>query len=240
MPYRELNLDEVARYLHLSQADVKALLKNGEIPHEKRGERMVFRKHEVESWASQRILGLGEKRLAEYHQKSTQGTSQLFDGGALLPTMLKAEYVAPAMAAKTKASVLRELVTLADTTGLVMDARELLKSLEEREGLCSTALPGGMAVPHPRHYQHYLFEDSFIIVGRSLQEIHFGAPDGQPTDLFFLICCQDERFHLHTLARLCLLAQKTELMARLREAADAEAMYECLLACEQEALAAKK
>ena len=236
MPFRELGLEEVADYLHLTQADVRALLKNQEIPHEQRGGRMVFRKREIETWASQRILGLGEKRLAEYHQKSTQGTRHLLADGVLLPRMLKPEYIGATLAAKTRASLLRELVSLAESTGLVMDPRELLKSLEEREALCSTALPGGMAVPHPRHYQHYLFEGSFIVVGRALQEIHFGGPDGQPTDLFFLICCQDDRFHLHTLARLCLMAQKTEMLACLREAPDAAAMYECLVTCESEAL----
>ena len=78
------------------------------------------------------------------------------------------------------------------------------------------------------------------MVGRTVQEIHFGAPDGRPTWLFFLICCQDERIHLHTLARLCLTVQKTDVVARLLAAPDAAAMYEALIAAEQSALAGKK
>ena len=239
MPFRLLSLDELAEYLHLSRPDIEVLVKRQEIPFEKRGDRVMFRKQEIEAWASQRILGLEDKRLDEYHQKSTHGTRDLFESGPILPALLKAEHIAAAMAAKTRASLLRELVAVAESTGLVMDARELLKSLEEREGLCSTALPGGLAVPHPRYHQAYLFETSFIAVGRTLQGIHFGAPDGQPTDLFFLICCQDDRFHLHGLARLCLMVQKTELLSKLREAEDAAAMHECLMACEQEALQGK-
>jgi hypothetical protein len=62
----------------------------------------------------------------------------------------------------------------------------------------------------------------------------FGVPDGQPTRLFFLICCQDDGLHLHVLARLCLMAQKTSLLEQLRQAPDAESMHRSILAAETE------
>jgi PTS system nitrogen regulatory IIA component len=137
------------------------------------------------------------------------------------------------MTAKTKASVLRDLADVADRTGLVCDRAELVASLLAREKLCPTAVPGGVAFPHPRQQQAYLLQASFLVFGRTIQPIHFGAPDAQPTDLFFLLCCQEEKLHLHTLARLCLMAQKTDLLARLRAARDATALHECLLTAEQ-------
>lgn len=239
MPFKELNVEEAAEYLHLTRANVEDLVKRGEIPFAKRGNRIVFRRQEIDAWASQRIMGLEDRHLDEYHQRSMRGARPALEGEALIPVMMKHQCIAPAMAAKTKASVLRELVALADSTGLVMNPPDLLKSLEEREALCSTGLPGGLAIPHPRYYQQYLFEESFLVLGRTLQEIHFGAPDGQPTNLFFLICCQDERLHLHTLARLCLMAQKTDLLAQLRGAPDREAMHDALVACELLALQRK-
>jgi len=60
------------------------------------------------------------------------------------------------------------------------------------------------------------------------------APDGQPTDLFFLLCFQDDKLHLHTLARLCLMAQKTDLLADLRSAQDGPGLYGVLIAAERE------
>src|ERR1019366_9361075 len=122
---------------------------------------------------------------------------------------------------------------VADRTGLVCDRAELVASLQAREKLCPTAVPGGVAFLHPRQQQPYLFQSSFLVLGRTIQPIHFGSPDGQPTDLFFLVCCQDDKLHLHTLARLCLMAQKTDLLAQLRAAPDAAALLECLLAAEQ-------
>ena len=236
MPHRVFNIEEVARYLHLSAADIARRVKNQEIPFEKRGGRVVFRKRDIDMWASQRILGLSEGRLAEYHQEATLKSREFLPQDALLPKMLESGAVDSAMTAKTKASVLRALVALAEKTWQVADPKELLASLEAREELCSTAVPGGLALPHPRFHQPYMFESSFLVVGRPIQEIHFGAPDGRPTDLFFLICCQDDRFHLHTLARLCLMALKTDLLTQLREAPDAASMRDRIIAAEEEIL----
>ena len=238
MPYRLFSLEEVADYLHLTPAAVHGLLKDGAIPAEKRGDRYVFAKREIDAWASQRILGLPRRSLSDYHQQSTSQTRTLLPHVAILADLIEPGFIEPALRAKTKASVLQDMTALADRTGRVCDARELLASLQAREALCSTGLPGGLALLHPRHHQPYMFESSFLAVGRTVQAIHFGAPDGQPTHLFVLVCCQDDRLHLHTLARLCLMVQQTAALDRLRTAPDAAAMHAELLAAEAEVLAA--
>jgi PTS system nitrogen regulatory IIA component len=237
MPFQMLNVDAVANYLHLTPEDVEQRVKDHEIPFEKRGGRVMFRKSDIDAWASRRILGASSPRLAVYHQQSTLNTRRVLSHDAMLPEMLAAGAVASAMTSKTRASVLRDLVALADKTGALNDPKMLIESLEAREELCSTAVPGGFALPHPRAQEPYLFETSFLVVGRPVQEIHFGSPDGEPTRLFFLICCQDDRLHLHTLARLCLMAQKTKMLDRLIQAPDAQTMREALVAAEQEILA---
>lgn len=239
MPYRVFSLEEVAAYLHLSRADVEELVKKGEIPFEVRGGRPLFRRREVDEWASQRILGLEGRGLAEYHQKSTLGTRALFPSEAMMPEMIEPGYIQASLRAKTKASILRDMVELAEKTGRVYNPKDLLANLQAREDLCSTGLPGGLALLHPRHHQPYMFESSFLVLGRTLQEIPFGAPDGQASDLFFLICCQDDRIHLHTLARICLMAEKTSLLAQLRAAADPAGMHEAIVVAEQQVIAGK-
>ena len=237
MPYRTFGLEEVARYLHLSQADIERLVKDQDIPCERHGPRLVFRKVEIDAWASQRILGLEGRRLAEYHQKSSREAQQLVANEAIMPEMIRPEFIEPAMTAKTKASVLRQMAALAGKTGRVSDPPSLLPGLEAREELCSTGIPGGLALLHSRSPESYLYETAFLALGRTIQQIPFGAPDGQPTNLFFLIGCPDDRMHLHTLARLCLMAQKTDLLVDLRQAADADAMCDCIIAAEQAVLA---
>ncbi|MBI5687813.1 MAG: PTS sugar transporter subunit IIA [Verrucomicrobia bacterium] len=236
MPYRVLSQQEVADYLHLTAADIERLVKNHDIPCELRGKRPVFRKRDIDEWASQRILKLADKPLAEYHQKSTRATQTAFPTDAIMPDLIQPAFIAPRMTAKTKASVIRDMVALAASTGRVYDPRVLLASVEEREELCPTAFPGGLALLHSRYQQPAFSEEPFIVLGRALQPIHFGSPDGRPTDLFFLVCCQDVKIHLHTLARICLMAQKSPLLAQLREAEDANAMYDCLVNAEAEVL----
>ncbi len=236
MPYRTFGVDEVARYLHLSRTDIERLVKDRDIPFEKHGERLVFRKVQVDAWASPRILGMQGRRLAEYHQKTSQDTREILAHEAILPDRIRPEFINPALPAKTKASVLREMVALAKRTGRVSDAEALLEGLEAREELCSTGLPGGLALLHARNPEDYLFDAPFLVLGRTIQQIPFGAPDGQPTDLFFLIACPDDRLHLHTLARLCLMAQKSDMLMELRQAPDAQAMYDVLVSAEQSVL----
>jgi excisionase family DNA binding protein len=240
MPYRTFGVDEVASYLHLSRTDVERLVKDQDIPFEKHGGRLVFRKVEIDSWASPRILGLEGRRLAEYHQKTSKDTREIVTTEAIMPERIRPEFINPSLPAKTKASVLREMAALAERTGRVSDPQALLEGLRAREELCSTGLPGGLALLHARNPEEYLFEAPFIALGRTIQQIPFGAPDGQPTNLFFLIGCPDDRMHLHTLARLCLMAQKTDMLEGLRQAADAEAMCECLLTAEQAVLESRR
>jgi mannitol/fructose-specific phosphotransferase system IIA component (Ntr-type) len=240
MPYRTLDLAETANYLHVTRSELEQLVRTTDIPHETRGGRTVFVRGELDAWASQRILGLPPKRLAAYHQKSTQGTRAIVAQDALLPGLLQSSFIAAAMNSKTKKSVIRDLVALAESTGRVLDPADLLASVEAREELCSTGLPGGLAILHCRNLDPYRFESSFLVVGRTVQEIHFGAPDGRPTWLFFLVCCQDERLHLHTLARLCLIVQKTDIVARLLAAPDAATIHAELLSAEQAALLEKR
>ncbi len=237
MSFQLFNLEAVADYLNLTPADVEERVKDRVIPFEKRGNRLVFRKEEIDAWASQRIMGFSGERLAAYHEKSTRHARTILPHETILPEMLAAGAMDSAMTSKTKASSLRDLVELADKTGQLNDPKTLLSSLEAREELCSTGMPGGFAVPHLRVREPYLFETSFLVVGRTIQPIHFGASDGEPTQLFFLFCCQDDRLHLHTLARLCLLATKTKVLDQLRDAPDAEAMRAALIAAEQEILA---
>lgn len=234
--HRVLNMQEVTQYLHLSTDEVEKLVQQREIPCEQRGGRQVFRRRDIDAWASQRVLTLPEQRLEGYHRATSTGIMEFAHQQAIIPTLVRVAGIEPALRSRTKASILRDLVALAERLDLLNDPRELLTSLEERERLGSTALAGGVALLHPSVHDPYRCADSFIVLGRSIQAVPFSAPDGTMTDLFFLICCQNDRLHLHVLARLCMMCHHTNLLLSLREAADADEMYRCLLEGEQDVL----
>jgi excisionase family DNA binding protein len=241
MPHRTLGVKEVAQYLRLNPIDIERLVKEQDIPFERRGPRVVFRKIDIDAWASPRVLRLEGRRLVDYCQKTSPSSNRQHLGNqVVLPTILRPDFIDPALPARTKASVLREMAALAEKTGRVWDPAGLLAGLKAREQLSSTALPGGLALLHTREQESYLFESAFLVFGRTMQEIPFGAPDGRPTTFFFLVACPDPGFHLHVLARLCLMAQESQMLQQLREAPDARALYDCLIQAENAVLAAKR
>lgn len=240
MPHRYLNVEEAAAHLHLKPKDVLALVRYDEIPFEKNGDRVVFQKIALDGWASRRLLGSHEKEVREFHDLTSIKHHNLSENYAILPELITPECIDADLGARTKASVLRSMVDLAESTGRVNYPEDLLSSLEERERQASTALAGGIALLHCEHHEPYLFTDSFVALGRCTQSIPFGAPDGYKTRHFFLIGSQDDRIHLHILARLCMLCYHTSLLLDLNDAPDKFAIYDILIAAEQEIIAKKK
>lgn len=237
MPHRKMELAEVARHLHMEPAQIEALVRQADIPCETSCGRPLFSRQAIDAWASQRILGMSERRLADYHRDSSRNTRQSDGQHPAIARLLSPEGTIHGLPARTRAAVLHELTAVADRHGVLYDAKDLLRSLEEREALCSTAMAGGVALLHPRHHDPFLASESFLLLARSQQTIHFGAPDGAPTDLFFLLVCQDDLLHLHALARLCTMIHTTPLLSALRDVETAAAMYAAVVAAECEVLA---
>lgn len=235
MPHRKLNLDEAASYLHKAAEELLLLARRREIPSERQGERFVFMRRDLDAWASQHIIGLEAKKLRHYHRTSSSGVRRKSaQAPAIVSTLLRGDCFDPAMTSRTKASVLRDMVALAERTGLLQySAEELLTSLREREEMCSTAVGDDIALLHPRHHDPFMFADSFIVIGRLVHAIPFGAPDGRTTRFFFLICCQEDAIHLHVLARLCMMVRETPLIEQLQATGTAEEMVAAVAAAEE-------
>jgi PTS system nitrogen regulatory IIA component len=234
VPHQVFSLEEVAEYLHIAREDVQRLVRSREIPFERMGERYVFRRKDIDAWASQRILGLNKRDLSSYHKTSSANTKVFSEGDATIPELMKPSFVNPRLMSKTKASIIRDMAALADATDLVNYPDEFLQSILERERLCTTALAGGFALLHPEHHDPYMFEDSFIAFGRSVRPVPFGSPDGGTTDLFFLLCCQNDKLHLHVLARLCMICHQTSALYDVRQARTAEEIVDALARAERE------
>jgi mannitol/fructose-specific phosphotransferase system IIA component (Ntr-type) len=150
-----------------------------------------------------------------------------------LSEMIRAEFVNPAVEARTRDSLLHEMVALAERAGLVLDPPELFASLRAREEVTTTATPEGLAMIHPIRYTPGRFKLSFLVLGRALHKIPFDLRGGLVADLFFLVCCQDSQEYSFMAVRLLQIIKRTDLLTRLRQAPDRQAMCECLIACEQ-------
>jgi PTS system nitrogen regulatory IIA component len=202
MPREEMDEKQVAAYLHMDMRELLKLASRGQIPCRKGPGGYLFRKGELDHWVEEQIHEMPRDRLA----KIEQGVSKHhgFESEELLVAPLIPQGgIAVPLAAKTRDSALRGLVDLADQAGLVYSKDELLDEIRQRELLCSTAIAPGVALPHPRHPLPWDIEASFVTIGLAAGAgVPFGAIDGSLTRLLVLICCKDERTHLHVLARL--------------------------------------
>lgn len=238
MPHRTLTLHELADYLHLGEGDIRLLVKRHEIPYRQQGADYVFPSNEIDRWASQRLLGMPDKEMTAFHKRSTTNVHDLSERHALIPDLMQPNYILPALEGKSKAKVIRNMVDLATSTDKVWDEEALLRGVEAREELFSTGMPCGAALLHPSHHEPYMFEDSFVVLGRSCQPILFGAPGGAYTRFFFLICSQDDRIHLHLLARISMICRGTEVLDHMMDAESSGEMYDLLVAAESAMIAA--
>jgi mannitol/fructose-specific phosphotransferase system IIA component (Ntr-type) len=98
------------------------------------------------------------------------------------------------------------LTELVDQIGAIADqpeAREtLLRALREREQLHSTGIGDGVALPHARNALVGLVDRPVIVFGRHHEGIPYGAIDGAPARLFFLLVAPTVTQHLSVLARV--------------------------------------
>ncbi len=200
MPYRNMTLEAFAKHVGMDARDVRRLADRGKLPAQKVGGEWRFNRARVTEWLQQEMPALDHQRLIGIEQ--AMGVRHADGGDMVVTDLIGVEGVDVVFAANTKASVLRELVNLAEQTGLLYDPKGLLDALHAREGLCSTAMPNGVALPHPRQPMPYASAEPLICVARPTRGIGFGSADGKLTHLFFLICCHDDRHHLRVLARL--------------------------------------
>ncbi|HET7624973.1 MAG TPA: PTS sugar transporter subunit IIA [Verrucomicrobiae bacterium] len=83
------------------------------------------------------------------------------------------------------------------------DARQtLLRALREREQLHSTGIGDGVALPHARNALIGLVDKPVVAFGRHAKGIPYGAIDGIPARLFFLLVAPTVTQHLAVLARI--------------------------------------
>jgi PTS system nitrogen regulatory IIA component len=146
----------------------------------------------------------------------------------LVSSLLRPEAVATGVSIKNKEEVLERLVDLAVACGSVVDRRAALAALIEREGLCSTAIGHGIAIPHSTQPLPGVFKGVALAAVRLEHGLDLDAPDGEPVRLFMLMGTDDRKQHLQVLGRLARLFRNNQVRDDLLRAPTSEAFTEGL------------
>jgi PTS system nitrogen regulatory IIA component len=227
-----MDLDQLAAYLHRDVREVAKMVSRGHVPGRKVGGEWRFAKAEINQWLETQMPNYSDQQLTTLEKTG----DRTLDHGPVIATLLSEATIAVPLAATTKASVLKELVQLAEQTWQVYDPEAVLEAVRTREELASTALPGGVAIPHPRRPLPAALGESVMAYARTTSSIPFGAPMGGLTDMSFLVCCRDDRTHLRVLARLTRLLMRPNFLDELRATETAADSWEKITAAERELL----
>ncbi len=222
-----MTIQEVAKLLGSDVHRVERMAKRGEIPCQKIGGLFRFNRAEITEWLQQKMGAMSHDHLVEVDAGITT-QRQTPEDEAIIAPLLRVEAVSTNLGSRTKNSTLRELTALAEKTGRVLDLPTLQQAVIHREELCSTAIERGVAIPHPRRPLPEAITGPILVVARTSQGIAFGAPDGRLTTLFFLTVSQDDRHHLHVLARLCRMLRDEDFIGHLAAAATSEEMIDLM------------
>jgi PTS system nitrogen regulatory IIA component len=150
-----------------------------------------------------------------------------------LASLTRPELILPDLEASDRAGVLRALAgalaaDTADTAdGVASDPEALYARLADREELGSTAVGSGVAIPHcklpglPREV---------VAVAVSRRGVDFGAADGRPVQVFFLVVSPpaSPAEHLRVLAAISRWVKADGHVGRLLAAGGREDIYRLL------------
>jgi PTS system nitrogen regulatory IIA component len=95
------------------------------------------------------------------------------------------------------------------------DRESIAQLLLAREALGSTAIGGGIAIPHVRRPILLNASSPAISLCFLQNPVDFGAFDGQPVFAIFLLISPTARMHLHLLSRLSFALHDSQLKAAL-------------------------
>lgn len=146
-------------------------------------------------------------------------------GDLLAPERVRAGVLVP-----NKKALLQQLGQIS-AESLALPARDVTERLLEREKLGSTGFGGGVAIPHGRMPGIGAVSGIFA---RLAQPIDYGAVDGAPVDLVFLLLSPEGAGaeHLKALARVSRQLRDSTFTAKLRGAGSPDALFALLVPAE--------
>ena len=124
--------------------------------------------------------------------------------------------------ATDKTSALQEMVEGLIAGTPITNRETILKMLQSREQLGSTAVGPGVAFPHGRTLA---VQQLTILIARSRAGVPFDSIDGAPTHLFFVLIAPPHDSGNQYIKSLAVLTEKLQ-QAELRDAALAAPNYE--------------
>ncbi|MBC7364431.1 MAG: PTS sugar transporter subunit IIA [Candidatus Aminicenantes bacterium] len=150
-----------------------------------------------------------------------------------LSNIIKDNTILMEMKAREKQQALEEMVSFLKKNKILISDKEVVEKLNQREALGSTALGDGIAIPHCKVKN---VKNPILLIGIAPAGVDFGAPDGKPVRIFFLLISspEDPSLNLQILALIAQLVRKSpHLKEQLLRAQSAQEVLEVIKELEE-------
>ena len=208
-----LTIEEVAKYLRVSDRTVYDWAQKGEIPAGKIGTVWRFKKSEVENWVNERL--------------SSSSNTKRTDASVQVKNILSPDRVV-FITQSAKRDALTELANVLADAPQVKRGDELLSEILKREELMSTAVGRGIAIPHVRLSS---VTDLVMAVGVCRTPISdFQTVDDKPVNLLIMIAAayNQHTYYLQTISYFSAKLKSLELRDAISNAATEKEVYDLL------------
>ncbi|MHC4887010.1 MAG: helix-turn-helix domain-containing protein [Planctomycetota bacterium] len=188
-----LTVKETAALLRVSEKTVYRWVGKGKVPHVRVGGQYRFPRSELLSWARERgkaVSGPLPPRRPQSEEPTFVGLHDAIGRGG----------VHYQVEGEDKRSAIDEMLGLIPLPPDI-DREGIRLSVQEREGLGTTGIGDGIAVPHMR-YPSELLPASQVSLCLLARPLEWASIDGQPVTLVFLPCCPTLQDHLHLMSRI--------------------------------------
>ena len=207
-----LTIEEVAKYLRVSDRTVYDWAQKGEIPAGKIGTVWRFKKTEVENWVNAKLSS----------SSFSQNDSEVQIKNILSPDRIVF------LNHSSKYDAIVQLSQVLSTAPQIKNAQELTAEILKREELMSTAIGKGIAIPHVRLSS---VTDLVMAVGVCKKPISdYQTIDDQSVDLLFMIAAayNQHSLYLKTISHFCGKLKQEGLHENIINAKDAQEVFELL------------
>ena len=210
-----LTLEEVARYLRVSERTVYDCAQKGEIPAGKIRNAWRFKKSEIENWVNDRLTSNKSSSVVSVQPQSILSPHRI----------LFLDYPG-------KKEALLALAENLAAAPQVKNRQELSLEILKREELMSTAIGCGIAIPHVRLSS---VTDLVVSAGISRTDIaDFHPLDDEPVRLVFMIAAAHNQhaYYLQTLSWFSTRLKNRELRDSLLRAKTGQEAFDLLVKSE--------
>jgi PTS system nitrogen regulatory IIA component len=214
-----VRLQEAARLLQVSEKTLYRWIKRGVLPAYRIHDEYRFNRVELEEWAvaQRRPLRQPSATIAATTSAPPPDLGAAITRGGIYYRV----------GGRARDQVFEALVALPGIPRHINSAH-LLEMLRTREGLASTAVGEGIAIPHPRNPLVLGVDEPAVLLCFLEHAVDFGALDGKRVQTVFLLLSPTIEAHLQTLARISFVLQDTAFRRLLEKRATPEAILDRL------------